>query len=222
MAGHDGIDPEEHDHVTEYLTHAVQHYGLIALALAIAIEAAGIPVPAETALLVLTAYAAHTGAYAAWAIFVVAAVAAIVGDNLGYAVGRFGGWPLLRRYKRVVHLRDEHLKVARLMFAEHGGPVVAGGRFVSVLRTTAAFLAGVNKMPWGRFLVFNALGAVAWAAVWTVIGTVLGAQVAASEGIVKYALVGAGLLVVVGFLVWMRRRWSGLVERAEVAYPGPL
>ena len=149
--------------VTAFVTMLIHRYGLAALAAAIAVEAAGIPVPAETALLVITAYAAHTGAFNPWAIFAVAAVAAIVGDNLGYAVGRYGGWPLLRRYKRVVHLRDEHLKVARLMFAEHGGPVVAGGRFVSVLRTTAAFLAGVNKMPWGRFLVFNALGAIAWA-----------------------------------------------------------
>lgn len=208
--------------VTAFVTMLIHRYGLAALAAAIAVEAAGIPVPAETALLVITAYAAHTGAFNPWAIFAVAAVAAIVGDNLGYAVGRYGGWPLLRRYKRVVHLRDEHLKVARLMFAEHGGPVVAGGRFVSVLRTTAAFLAGVNKMPWGRFLVFNALGAIAWAAVWTIIGTVVGRQVAGSEGVVKYAIVAVGILFVVGLFLWVRRRWADLAARAEVAYPGPL
>ncbi len=203
--------------MTAFVLMLVHRYGLVALFGAIGLEAMGIPLPAETALLVLTAYAAHSGAVSAWLIFGVAAAAAVLGDNLGYAVGRFAGWPVLSRFRRVLRLSQERLKVARYLFQRHGGAVVGLGRFVAVLRTTAAFLAGVNHMPWARFLVVNALGGLAWAAVWTVVGSTVGAHV--SAGPVTWTLVGAALVGVLGTALVVRRHWASLVARAEAELP---
>lgn len=87
-----------------------------------------------------------------------AAIGAMLGDNIGYWIGREGGFRLLRRYWPYIRLEERHLKLGQYLFRQHGGKVVFFGRFVSILRTWAAFLAGVNRMQWTRFLLFNATG----------------------------------------------------------------
>ena len=87
-----------------------------------------------------------------------AIIGAVVGDNIGFGIGWFGGYPLLRRFGKYVRLDEAKLKVGRYIFMRHGAKVVFFGRFVSVLRTYAAFLAGTNRMHWSRFLVANAAG----------------------------------------------------------------
>jgi membrane protein DedA with SNARE-associated domain len=88
---------------------------------------------------------------------------AIVGVNIGFGIGHWGGYRLLVRYGKYLRLDQARLKVGRYLFYRHGGKVDFFGRFVSVLRTYAAFLAGTNRMPWGRFLIFNASGGILWA-----------------------------------------------------------
>ncbi len=208
--------------MTGFVLEMLDRYGLVAVFGAVWLECMGIPVPAETALVVFAAYAAHEHTVAPVLIFLVAALAAIMGDNAGYGIGRWGGWPLLRRWGHLVRLDEPRLKVARYVFARHGGPVVMLGRFVALLRTTAAFLAGVNHMPWRRFLAFNAVGGLAWAAVWTTIGYVVGDRVDLHGGPLAWAVPGAFVGGVVIGTVLVRRRWGQLSTAAEAAYPGPL
>jgi membrane protein DedA with SNARE-associated domain len=155
-------------------------------------------------------------------VFGVTASAAVLGDNAGYLVGRYGGWPVLRRYGHVVRLDERRLKTARYVFARHGGPVVAGGRFVAVLRTTAAFLAGVNRMPWRQFLVWNLVGGLAWSATWTALAFMAGRQLGGGLGVMGWSTLGVAAAAVAGTTMWLRRRWSRLALAAEAAYPGPL
>ena len=200
----------------------LHRFGLVALFSVIGLESMGLPVPGETALLAMTAYAAHVHAWSPTVIFGVAAVAAVVGDNAGYALGRWGGWLLVRRYGRFVRLDESRLKVARYVFARHGGSVVLGGRFVALLRMTSAFLAGVNHMPWRRFLVFNAVGGVAWAAVWTAVGYTLGGRIDLAGGWLHWGLLAVLLAGALTTIAVIRRRWASLVSAAEAAYPDPL
>jgi membrane protein DedA with SNARE-associated domain len=100
--------------------------------------------------------------------------AAVVGDNLGFALGHFGGRPLVERYGRYVFLTPERLDSATRFFERHGGKIVVIARFVEGLRQANGIIAGISGMHWARFLVFNALGAALWVAVWTSIGYLSG------------------------------------------------
>jgi len=134
----------------------ISSMGYWAVFLLVVAESLGIPLPGETALITAGVYAGHTHRLNPWLIFVVGAAAAIVGDNIGYWVGDKGGYPLARRYGRRVRLDERKLKIARYLFDRHGAKVVFFGRFVSILRTYAAFLAGTSKMRWRKFLPANA------------------------------------------------------------------
>src|SRR6266853_2280595 len=145
------------------LTHLLTTYGYWAVLLFVAIESIGIPFPGETMLLVAAIYAGMTHLLSIPLVIVAAASGAILGDNLGFWIGREGGYHLLRRYGRFVRLDQRKLKLGLYLFLKHGGKVVFFGRFVTVLRAWAAFLAGTNRMRWPRFLLFNAAGAIVWA-----------------------------------------------------------
>ena len=139
------------------------HHGLPLLFLAVMLESFGIPVPGETALIAFGLLAAQ-GHYSIVLVIVLAAAAAIIGDNLGYWVlGRLGGralfnrWGWLRRYSERVLPRVERI------FARHGGKTVFFGRFIAVLRVGAAAVAGLAHMPWWKFLFWNASGGIIWA-----------------------------------------------------------
>jgi membrane protein DedA with SNARE-associated domain len=154
-------------------------------------------------------------------VFEIGAVAAIVGDTCGYWIGDKGGHPLIRRFGHYLRLDDTKLEIVRYLFARHGGKVVFFGHFVSVLRTYAAFLAGMNKMPYRRFLVFNATGGIVLCGVFTfgATGSGIGSAIAGPAGI---ALIGASVAIVTSGLVVGRRQIGVLSERAETAFPGPL
>src|SRR4051812_18976666 len=139
------------------------NYGYLAVFLVIAIESLGIPAPGETMLVTAAVYAGATGNLLIEGVIAAAFAGAVIGDNIGYAIGRKGGYRLLIRHGPKVRIKQGHLKVARYVFDRHGGKVVFFGRFIAILRTYAAFLAGVGQMEWKRFLVANAAGGVAWA-----------------------------------------------------------
>src|SRR5437879_2739711 len=134
------------------LTHVLATYGYLAVGAFIAIESTGVPFPGETMLITAAAYAGATHHLGIVPVIIAAAAGAIIGDNLGFAIGWWGGYALLRRFGRYIRLDEARLKVGRYIFLRQGGKVVFFGRFVSILRAYAAFLAGTNRMPWWRFL----------------------------------------------------------------------
>ncbi|MDQ6772037.1 MAG: DedA family protein [Candidatus Dormibacteraeota bacterium] len=204
------------------LAQLLSTYGYWAVLIVIGLESMGIPLPGETMLIVAAIYAGATHNLQIEVIILAAAAGAILGDNLGFAIGHFGGFPLLRRYGRYIRLDERRLKLGRYIFQMHGSKVVFFGRFVSILRTYAAFLAGVNRMPWPQFLVFNASGGIVWATAWGVAAFYLGRQIERLSRPADIALGIAGAAALVAFLVFLRQNESRLADEAELAMPGRL
>jgi membrane protein DedA with SNARE-associated domain len=204
------------------IDHFITSFGYWAVFTLIALESLGIPLPGETALIFAGTYAGHTHKLSPWAIFAVASAAAIIGDNIGYWVGDKGGYQLLRRYGHYIRVDESKMKIGRYLFDRYGGRVVFFGRFVSVLRTYAAFLAGTNRMRWRRFLVFNAAGGIVWAAIYTFAAYWAGNTLRHVSGAVNLVLAGVAVAVIVGVVLVVRRQASRLASVAEAAYPGPL
>jgi len=207
---------------THDLTHLLNVYGYWAVLVFVAIESTGIPFPGETMLLAAAVYAGTTHHLAIALIIAAAAAGAIIGDNLGFWVGREGGFRLVRRYGPVVHLDERKIKLGQYLFLRHGGKVVFFGRFVAVLRAWAAFLAGTGRMPWPRFLVFNAAGGIVWAILYGLGGYALGNNIHRITGPVGIALVVLAAVIIVGFFIYLRRNEKRLEEEAVRALPGPL
>jgi membrane protein DedA with SNARE-associated domain len=186
----------------------VQHYGLIALFLIVMLESGGVPLPGETALVAAGVFASR-GELDIVEVIAVAAVAAILGDNVGYWIGRTGGRKLIERSKLLSRWTEGVLPWAEGFFHRHGAKTIFIGRFFSVLRVTAAWMAGVSRMPWLKFLVWNAAGGICWAALVGLVAYYLGH--AAADAISRYGLIGGAVLVVlvalvlVGFHLWKKR-----------------
>jgi membrane protein DedA with SNARE-associated domain len=152
------------------------HYGYFAVGLLVLLDNAALPVPGQTVLILAAVYAG-AGRLDLAAVVVVALLAAFVGDCLGYLIGRFGGRALVHRYGRYVGLTGPRLHRAEEFFARNGGKVVLVARFVDGLRQTNGIIAGTTEMPWRRFLVFNALGAVLWTGAWAAAGYTAGSDI---------------------------------------------
>jgi membrane protein DedA with SNARE-associated domain len=183
----------------------IASYGLWAVFVIVMLESAGLPMPGETALVWSAIYAGVTGDLDVLKVIAVAAAGAMIGDNIGFWVGRTWGLPLLRRYGHYIRLDERRLALGDLLFERHGASIVFFGRFVAFLRIFAALLAGVHGLGWGRFLIFNALGAVAWATLFGVGGFVFGdaiTRLSGPLGVLAFVLVVAGI---VGFW-WLARR----------------
>src|SRR5437764_6908708 len=152
---------------THTLDQLLSSYGYLAVGLFVMIESLGIPFPGETMIIAAALYAGTTHNLEPGLIWAAASAGAIVGDNLGYGIGYWGGYRFLLRYGPKIRLDQRKLKVGRLIFERHGGKVVFFGRFVSILRTYAAFLAGTNRMRYWRFFAFNAAGGIVWSGIYT-------------------------------------------------------
>jgi membrane protein DedA with SNARE-associated domain len=207
---------------THTLDHLLHNYGYAAVGLFVMIESLGIPFPGETMVIAAALYAGFTHHLEVWLIWVTASAGAIVGDNIGYGIGRWGGYRLLLRYGSKIRLDQAKLKVGKLIFAQHGGKVVFFGRFISILRTYAAFLAGTNQMDYWRFFVFNASGGIVWSAAYAFGFYYAGKSLKGVRGPVDYGLGAAAVVVVIAFVLWLRRNERRLERQAEEAYPGPL
>lgn len=197
------------------MTHLLTQYGLWLLFVAVAIESAGVPIPGETTL-ITAAFLARPeyGDYSLTAVIAVAAAGAIVGDNVGYLLGRFGGRKLLARWRFTERRAERILPPAERFFARHGPKAVFFGRFFALLRVTAAWLAGMSHMRWWKFFAWNAAGGILWAAGVSVLAYEAGKAVAdAIDRYGLYAIVAAIVLFVAGFLI-VHRLKSRLVEGA--------
>jgi membrane protein DedA with SNARE-associated domain len=204
------------------ISHLIAVYGYWALFALVAGESLGIPLPGETALILSSIYAGETHRLSPWLIFTVAAAAAIIGDNIGFWIGDKGGYRLARRYGPKVRLDEGKLKIARYLFDRHGAKVVFFGRFVTVLRTYAAFLAGTSRMRWSKFLPANAAGGILWAAVYALAAYLAANALRQVSGTITLVLAALAIVAMAVVLVQVRRQTRRLAVRAEAAYPGPL
>jgi membrane protein DedA with SNARE-associated domain len=191
------------DVLASLTTFIEQHdrWALVVLFVLLALESFGLPVPGETAL-IACAVLASQGSLSIVAVLVVASLAAIIGDNLGYWAAREGGRPLLERHRLTRKYAEKYIPRGERFFAKHGGKAVFLGRWVAVLRVTSAWIAGMSHMHWWRFLAWNAAGGIAWATAIGLISYYLGDAAAAAFG--KYGLLAAGgviLLSAIGFVI---------------------
>ena len=175
------------------MTHFILHYGLVLVFLVIAAESAGAPVPGET-VLVAAGVAASQGRFSITTVIIVSAAGAIVGDNVGYWLGRELGRGFLQRYGFIARFSGRVLPRAEAFFERHGGKSIFLARWFSGFRIAGAWIAGFARMPWWRFLLWNAAGGISWA---TTIGLVsYYAGNAAGSAIGHYGLIGAGVVIV--------------------------
>lgn len=206
----------------DQLPHLIQTYGYWLIAGIVLLESMGIPLPGEAVLVTASVYAGTTHGLDIGLVIAATVAGAVVGDNIGYAVGDRLGYRLLLRHGARIGLTERKIKLGQYLFREHGGKVVFFGRFVAILRVLAAFLAGVNRMPWHRFFVANLAGATLWAGAFGLGAYTLG------EGIHRFtgpagaalAVLALGALLLAGAA--LRRHEAELEERAVRALPGPL
>jgi membrane protein DedA with SNARE-associated domain len=203
-----------------HLTGLIASHGYVVVATVVALESMGLPLPGETTLVAAAVYAGTTHQLNIGLVIGAAALGAIGGDNIGYWIGLRFGHDLLLRHGRLVRIDPRRMKLGQYLFARHGGKVVFFGRFVALLRAVAALLAGINSMPWRRFLFFNATGGVVWASLFGSGAYFLGEGFAHLEG----RLAVAGLVLAAAAFAWtlwfLRRHEAALQAEAERAMPG--
>lgn len=194
------------------MTHFFTHHGLPLLFVVVMLESFGIPLPGETALIAFGVLASQGNYRIEWVI-VVAAAGAIIGDNLGYwLIGRLGGRALFARWVWLRRYSERVLPTAERIMDRHGGKTVFFGRFIAILRFTAAWVAGLGRMHWWSFLIWNALGGVVWA---TSVGLVAYySGHAAADAIGRYGLFAAiGIIAALVVLALVYRIVGRRIER---------
>ena len=204
------------------VTDLVATHGYWIVALIVALESTGVPVPGETMLVSAAIFAGKTHRLDIWLVITAAAIGAIAGDSLGYGLGRTFGHRFLIKHGAKLHLDARRIKLGQYLFKRHGGKVVFFGRFVAVLRAVAALLAGVNYMDWRRFFVFNATGGILWALVFGLGAYSLGEEL---DRLRRSAAVVLSLAAIAGAVAgfwFIRRHEAALEAEAERALPGPV
>jgi membrane protein DedA with SNARE-associated domain len=204
-----------------WLQHAIETYGYLAIFLAVMIETTGIPFPGETALVLGAVYAGTGAQISIVGVIAAAAIGAIIGDNIGFTVGVIGGYPLLVRIARLLHIDPSKLRYAEEYFQRHGDKTVLIGRFFALLRVWVAFLAGASHMPRRSFFFWNATGGILWATTYGLLGYTLGRNLPLLERVLKVLgiggfILGALLIIgIIGFWFFRRRRERKLLAKVE-------
>src|ERR1700692_994547 len=209
----------EHTSLSDALISLIPTYGPWIIFGIVALESAGVPLPGETILVASALLAATTGQISIVVVVLASAAGAIVGDGIGYMVGRRFGLPLIHRYGRYIRLDENRLLIGRYLFFRYGNVVVFFGRFVAVLRMFAALLAGANSMPAGRFFFFNITGGICWACLVGFGAHAVGTEMyKISETL---SLVSLGLFIAAGsaLSIIIRRYENVLLRQAERGLP---
>lgn len=184
----------------------IDRYGYLAVVGLLLLEDFGVPSPGET-VLIAAAFFAGLGQLNVFLVAIFGFIGAVIGDNIGFAIGKYGGHPLAERFGKYIFLTPERIKKAENFFNKHGGKVVAGARFVEGLRQANGIIAGLSEMRWLTFITFNVIGAAIWVSVWTSIGYFGGSHI---NTFLKYQLyltiAVIGLLVVYILLRLIRRK----------------
>jgi undecaprenyl-diphosphatase len=197
----------------------VESYGYGIVFLFVAIESLGVPLPGETVLVTAGALAA-LGHMSIWWVIATAALGGIIGDATGYWIGRLGGVALVKRYGRVIHFDDAKLARVHGFFSRHGAKTVFFGRFIALLRTWAALLAGTAEMPYGVFTLYNVMGGITWATLFGTLGFVFGRSLPLLERYIGQASLAVVLLVALVVALTLAWRWfnanrDALAERVS-------
>lgn len=195
-------------------------YGYAAVAVVVALENLGLLVPGE-AMVITAALFARTGQLDVWVVGLIAFAAAFLADNVSYAIGRYGGRPLVLRVGRLVRITAEHLDRVEGFFAIYGTRVVIVARFLPVLRHLNGIAAGVSRMPLRLWLPTNAAGAALWATVWTAVGYQAGGHLEGVDQFLTRWLPVIGLVLVLGVVVYALRRRRRTRAVARTALPAP-
>jgi membrane protein DedA with SNARE-associated domain len=198
----------------------LEHYSYWAVLLLVMIEDFGVPVPGET-ILIAAAIFAGAGRLNVLVVGLIGFIAAVIGDNIGFAIGHFGGRALALRWGKYVFLTEERLAKAEVFFNRHGGKIIVVARFIEGLRQANGIIAGISGMRWWRFLVFNVLGAALWVGTWVSLGYLAGNHIDTIYHYITdysyYALIVAAVLVA-ALIVWRvlrRRRRAGVPPSSE-------
>jgi membrane protein DedA with SNARE-associated domain len=197
------------------LSALVAHYGYLATFIAVLLASAGVPIPAGELLIAAAAYAAHTHRLSLDVLILVGSLAGILGGGIGYGIGRSLGAATLQRYGGVVGLGPARIRLGQYLFRVHGGKIVFFLRFIALLGPFGGVLAGANRMPPGRFLVFNVLGGVAWTVVFAIGGYLFGAFFKAAGRTAGIAAVVLVIALVVWLLRYIHRQEADLQAKAD-------
>lgn len=206
-----------------WLAQGIDTYGYWIVLLAVGIESMGIPFPGETTLVAAAVYASTNHSLNIALVIVAGATGAILGDNAGYTIGRYGGYPLLQRLLRVLHVGEDKLIYTERFFEKHGDKTVFFGRFLAVLRAWAAFLAGANHMRRRTFFIWNAAGGIIWATIYGMLGYILGnnlpllGRILRDLGIFGFVALGAVIVAIIGFWLYRRRREQAALRQVATS-----
>jgi membrane protein DedA with SNARE-associated domain len=204
------------------IAHLIHDYGLIVVAAVIALECVGLPFPGETVLILASIFAGTKHELNIFEVVLTAAGAAVVGQTIGYVIGREFGYWLLLRYGPYVRVTESRIKLGEYLFLRHGRKILIVARFVPVLRALAGILAGANRMPWQQFLLANIVGAIAWAALFGFAAYLLGRQIEAIAGPMVIVIGIVAVIVIAIGIHFVSRHEAQLAAEAERALPGPL
>ncbi len=204
------------------IAHLVHVYGLAVVAGVVGLESIGLPVPGELALILAGIFAGTKHDLNIVWVIVTAASAAIVGQMLGYLIGREFGYWLLLRYGSYLRITEGRIKLGEYLFLRHGGKIIIIARFVPFLRALAGILAGANRMPWRQFMVANVVGATAWAIFFGVAAYMFGREIERLAGPLVIVIGIATVVVIAIGAIFVSRHEAQLVAEAERALPGPL
>jgi len=194
-------------HIFDLLRGALLHYGYWAVAVALLLENAGVPFPGETVLLLASFLAYSERELTLGWVILIGTVAATLGDNIGYAIGLYGGRPLLERYRNIFRISDSALARGERLFAWYGAVTIFFARFVFGMRVIAGPLAGVLRMHWKKFAVFNFMGAALWVTAISCAGYFFGSRREMLMHFVKRFDLSLGIVVaVVVLILWRRTR----------------
>jgi membrane protein DedA with SNARE-associated domain len=202
-------------HIFELIRQYLAEYGYWTVAIALLLENAGLPVPGETILLTASFLAFSEHRLHLPSIIAVGVLAATIGDNIGFLIGHFGGRPLLTKYGKYIFIRPQTIEHGEKLFARYGAGVVFVARFIAGLRVIAGPLAGVLRLHWRKFALFNFLGALLWVSVISGVGYLFGRHweklVEIMKNVNVIVFVAAG--IVVAILWWQRRRKAAASDR---------
>ena len=200
-----------------HLIELLHAYGYTALGIAVGLESFGLPLPGESLLIAAAVIAATTHQLGIVWVVAAAALGAIIGQIGGYWIGRSVGYRLLRRYGRYIGLTDRRVAFGRALFRRHGVKVVIVSRFIALLRTVGALLAGANRMPWPHFMAANVIGGVAWAALYGFGAFALGHEARLVAGPAAIGIAIVAMVIIAGAVLYVRRQESRLLARPVTA-----
>jgi membrane-associated protein len=194
-------------HLFDLIRAHLADHGYVTIAIALLLENTGVPVPGETILLLASFLAYSEHKLSLPYIILVGVLAATFGDNVGFLIGHFGGRRLLNKYRSLFRIKDETLRRGEELFERYGAATILAARFIAGLRILAGPLAGVLRMHWRKFAIFNFLGATLWVTTISCVGYFFGKHWDKLMGVMKdvnlILLAGA---IVIGVIYWLKRR----------------